>query len=94
MAEGRLAAPGMVMIVTVDRGSAVPPYMQIAAQIRVRIESGEIQPGAALPSVSQIVGEYGVAKLTAQKALRLLVDEGLAKMVRGWGTFAVERPGQ
>ena len=84
----------MVMIVTVDRGSAVPPYQQIAADLRARIESGEIQPGSALPSVSQIVGEYGVAKLTAQKALRLLVADGLARMVRGWGTFVVEQPEQ
>jgi DNA-binding GntR family transcriptional regulator len=82
----------MVMIVTVDRGSAVPPYQQIAADLRARIESGAIQPGAALPSVSQIVGQYGVAKLTAQKALRLLIEEGRARMVRGWGTFVVDRP--
>jgi DNA-binding GntR family transcriptional regulator len=37
--------------------------------------------------VTQIVGEYGVAKLTAQKALRLLVDQGLARL----GTFAVDQ---
>jgi GntR family transcriptional regulator len=84
----------MVMIVTVDRDSAVPPYQQIAADLRARIESGEIQPGAALPSVTQIVGQYGVAKLTAQKALRLLIEQGLARMVRGWGTFAVDKPEQ
>jgi GntR family transcriptional regulator len=73
--------------VSVDRESAVPPYQQIAAELREKIKSGAIAPGSALPSVTQIVGEYGVAKLTAQKALRVLRDEGLAEVVRGWGTF-------
>jgi GntR family transcriptional regulator len=73
--------------VTVDRDSAVPPYQQIAADLRAKVESGEIPPGAALPSVTTIVQRYGVAKLTAQKALRVLVADGIAHVVRGWGTF-------
>jgi len=28
-------------------------------------------------------------KTTAQKALRVLVDEGLARSVQGWGTIVV-----
>jgi GntR family transcriptional regulator len=74
----------------VVRDSAVPPYLQIAAEIRGRIQAGDIPPGGMLPSVSQIQGEYGVAKITAQKALRVLVEEGLARVVKGWGTFRTE----
>jgi DNA-binding GntR family transcriptional regulator len=42
--------------------------------------------------VTQLVQTYGIAKLTAQKALKVLRDEGLAVMVRGWGTYVAEPP--
>jgi GntR family transcriptional regulator len=77
--------------VEVDRGSDLPPYMQIAAQLRERIESGEFPPRSRLPSAEAIVQETGVAKFTARKALRVLVEEGLAVMRPGWGTFVAER---
>ena len=76
---------------TVDHGSAVPPYRQIAAILRERIQSGELAPGAAVPSVRTIQQEYGVAQTTARKAIRVLVDEGLAEIVPGWGTFVAKR---
>ena len=76
---------------SVDHEGDVPPYLQIAALIRARIESGELAPGKPVPSVAQIVGEYGVARTTAQKALWVLRDEGLVRMVKGWGTFVAER---
>ncbi len=72
---------------TVDREGDIPPYLQIAAIIRQRIESGDLAPGKPVPSVAQIVGEFGVARTTAQKALWVLRDEGLVRTVKGWGTF-------
>lgn len=77
----------------VDRNSPVPPYRQIAAILRKRIEDGEYRPGARLPSVVTLMQTFGVAHLTAQKALRVLVDEGLAEMSPGMGTY-VKAPGQ
>jgi GntR family transcriptional regulator len=69
-----------------------PPAQVIPVQqaLRARIDSGEIPAGGMLPSVSQIQGECGVAKITAQKALHVLVDEGLARVVKGWGTFRAD----
>jgi len=69
----------------------VPPYLQIAAILRGRIQSGELAPGAAVPSVRTIQQEYGVAQTTARKAIRVLVGEGLAEIVTGWGTFVTKR---
>jgi GntR family transcriptional regulator len=76
----------------VDRESVVPPYQQVAAELRERIASGEYQPGRPLPSVTRLVQEFGIAKLTASKALRVLRDEGLAVMIPGWGTFVAGGP--
>src|SRR6266704_2563899 len=49
-----------------------PPYMRIAADLRQRIKSGELQAGDALPSINRISQEWGCAKTTAAKALNLL----------------------
>jgi DNA-binding GntR family transcriptional regulator len=55
--------------------------------LRRRIQSGELAPGARLPSVASLMSEYGVARNTAAKALRMLADEGLVEIVPGWGSF-------
>lgn len=75
----------------VDHDSNVPPYRQVAAILRERIESGELAPKQRLPSIAGLVQEHGIARTTAAKALRVLVDEGLAEVVPGWGTYVTER---
>ena len=72
----------------------MPPYQQIAADLRARIESGELAPGDMVPSITRLAQEYGVAKGTAVKALDVLRSEGLTRTVAGWGTFVAERPQQ
>jgi DNA-binding GntR family transcriptional regulator len=76
--------------VELDRDSDVPPYQQIAAELRRQIASGELAPRSRLPSVERIVQEYGVARTTARKAVRMLVDEGLVRIVPGWGSRVVD----
>jgi DNA-binding GntR family transcriptional regulator len=71
----------------IDRESAVPPYRQIAAVLRARIESGDYQPGRRLPSAVALTGEFGTGLQTARKALRLLASEGLAEISPGMGTY-------
>jgi len=71
----------------VDHESATPVYRQVAAILRERIEAGAYQPGRRLPSVRDLVQEFGIAQLTARKALRVLVDDGTATMTPGMGTF-------
>lgn len=75
----------------IDRDSPVPPYLQVAAILRSRIESGELPPKTRLPSIVGLVQEYGIARTTAGKALSLLVEEGYAERVTGWGHFVRER---
>lgn len=75
----------------IDEDSPVPPYRQVAAVLRGQIERGELPPGRRLPSIAGLVQEYGIARTTAGKALRLLVDEGLAEVSPGMGTFVTAR---
>ena len=75
---------------TVDHDSAVPPYRQLAGILRDQVQSGELAPGAAVPSVKRLRQEYGVAETTARKAVALLRDEGLVESVMGWGSFVTK----
>lgn len=63
---------------------------QIADDIRARIYSGELAPGDRLPGEPTLVKQYGVAKMTANQALKLLVSEGLAVARPGSGTYVRE----
>jgi DNA-binding GntR family transcriptional regulator len=69
----------------------MPPYLRIAGELRERIVSGDLAPGAMLPSIRRLAQEYDVALITAQKALRVLREEGLTYSVQGWGTFVKAR---
>jgi GntR family transcriptional regulator len=51
----------------------------IAADLRRRIESGELQPGDKIPTVEALAEEYGVAGQTPRQAIRLLKAEGLVE---------------
>jgi DNA-binding GntR family transcriptional regulator len=64
-----------------------PPYQQIAAEIRNRIESGELRAGDRVPSVRSLMRDYGVALATAQRALTTLRAEGYIKPERGVGSI-------
>jgi GntR family transcriptional regulator len=71
----------------IDSESSVPPYRQVAAFLRGQIERGELAPGRRLPSIADLVQTYGIARTTAAKALRVLIDEGLAEVSPGMGTY-------
>jgi len=75
----------------IDFRSPEPSYKQLADQLRDAISSGEISPGEALPSLSQMVTETGLSMSTVQRAVRVLVGEGLVVGVPGRGLFAGPR---
>ncbi|WP_412517402.1 GntR family transcriptional regulator [Actinomadura madurae] len=63
-----------------------PPYRAIAAEIRSRIESGELRPGDRVPSIRQIAQRWGVAVATATRAAAVLREQGLVEPRVGAGT--------
>ena len=77
--------------VTVDHEGKTPVYLQIAAILRDAIERGDYAPGRPIPSETQLMQEHGVARLTARKAVRVLVAEGLVEVVQGRGAYVAER---
>ncbi len=61
-------------------------YNQVVAELRQRIEAGELAPGDRVPSTREITRQWGVAMATATKVLTELRREGLVRAVRGVGT--------
>lgn len=79
-------------MVTVDHEGKTPVYLQIAAILREAIERGDYVPGRPIPSETALMQEHGVARLTARKAVRVLVAEGLVEVVPGRGAYVADRP--
>jgi GntR family transcriptional regulator len=67
---------------------ALPPYQRIAAQIKGRIERGELRPGDRIPSVRDIIRDEGVSVATATRVAAVLRAEGYAETISGIGTVA------
>ncbi|MDH2429769.1 GntR family transcriptional regulator [Sphaerisporangium sp. TRM90804] len=63
------------------------PSRRIADDLRRAIETGELAPGARLPSERDLAGRYGTARNTAREAIRLLADGGLVIAEHGRGVF-------
>ena len=74
-------------VADIDRGARQPPWKQIANDLRRDILAGRYGPDDALPSITRLVQEYGVARLTANKALRQMAAEGLAELEPGRGYY-------
>ena len=78
--------------IKIDLRSPEPSYLQLAAILRARIESGQIPPREALPSITYLVQETGLAVGTIRKAIKVLSDEGLVVTVPGRGSYVVDNP--
>lgn len=73
---------------------AVPLHAEVAAVLRHQILSGELAAGARLPTLSRLIEDLGVSRMTIVQAMKSLEEEGLIEKYAGRGTFvrAVQIP--
>ncbi|WP_433512192.1 GntR family transcriptional regulator [Nonomuraea sp. CA-143628] len=76
----------------IDYSSGVPVYRQVASAIRDDITAGRYQPGAWLPSESQLAQLYEVGRDTIRDALAHLRAEGRITTVRKRGSMVATEP--
>src|SRR5260370_30734241 len=81
-----------VLAETVDPSSDRAVYKQIADHLRAAIARERLREGDQLPSETQLMAHYGVARMTARNALRILQDEGLITAEHGRGVYVRARP--
>jgi GntR family histidine utilization transcriptional repressor len=74
---------------TVDE---TPFYLTIKTDISSAIANGRLKPGDRVASEHELVRRYSVSRMTANRALRELAQEGLVIRLRGVGSFVAEAP--
>lgn len=67
-------------------------HRRIESDIERRILSGEWRPGHRLPTESELMAEYGCARMTASKAMSGLAARGLVTRRRRAGTIVAHPP--
>lgn len=80
-----------------DKGNASAPqplYRQIKDYILAHVRSGEWPAGTRVPSENQLVRQLGVSRMTINRALRELMQEGFLSRLHGVGTFVKDPPHQ
>lgn len=74
-----------------DLRNETPISDQIAEQLRIEIQQGQIQPGAWLPTVRQLASQLKINFNTVARAYRILDSEGLILSRQGQGSFVIEK---
>lgn len=74
--------------------TARPLYQQVKEYILGKIHSGEWRAGMKIDSEAELVAATGVSRMTVNRALRELTDEGRLSRRQGLGTFVAERKPQ
>ena len=69
-------------------------YQQVKEFIARNIQSGAWQPGDRVPSEQELVSRFGVSRMTVNRALRELAEQGRVVRVAGVGTFVAEHKPQ
>ncbi len=76
----------------IDPIAPVPPYRQIAGILRRRIEAGQYPPDTRIPTESELMEAFEVARTTARRAIGVLREEGLIYTVPQRGSYVARPP--
>ncbi len=69
-----------------------PVYLRVLEDLRSKIRSGLLEPGARVPSRNAIIMNYGVGETAAKHALAVLLTEGLIEARPGSGCYVRKIP--
>jgi GntR family histidine utilization transcriptional repressor len=64
------------------------PYQRVKQHLKDGLAAGRWPPGALMPSEAELTAEFGVSRMTVNRAIRELQAEGLVQRTQGVGTFA------
>ncbi|MBZ7924916.1 histidine utilization repressor [Ensifer adhaerens] len=68
-----------------------PLYERLKTEIRERVDSGEWPEHTRIPSENELVENFGVSRMTANRALRELAFEGLIVRIQGKGSYVAPK---
>ncbi len=73
------------------RDTAVPLYIQIAEDIKAKIERKELAENSRIPTELELSEAYGVSRITIRKALEILVEDEILVRRQRIGTFVSDK---
>ena len=79
------------MQLTISNSSDRPLYEQIYTQIKVKIMSGELKEGEALPTIRSLAQALKISVITTARAYGDLEKDGYIHTVMGKGSFVAPR---
>jgi GntR family histidine utilization transcriptional repressor len=68
----------------------LPAYEHVKAFIKAKINSGAWRAGDAVPSESSLQQQFGLSRMTVNRAVKELAVEGLVQRIRGSGTVVAQ----
>jgi GntR family histidine utilization transcriptional repressor len=93
--KARMSRPSKRAVKRLPAGAVAEPppvYRAIKETIVAAIKAGALKPGDRVASENELVHQFGVSRMTANRALRELAHEGLVNRIRGVGSFVSETP--
>ena len=78
------------MMVDATVAPPAPLYQRVKNYVMERIHSHEWKPGDRVLSENELVRVLGVSRMTVNRALRELTDEGYLERIAGVGTFVAQ----
>lgn len=71
----------------VDKYSHLPLYYQIKEILQEMIDNDELKPGDTIPTERELCEIHNVSRMTVNKAIMSMVNEGIIYREQGKGTF-------
>lgn len=88
MSENGNMIDGMIAI---NKNSPLPLYYQLKKDIMRLIDEGKLKRGDKIPSERKLCAYHNVSRMTVNKAIEKLVQEGYLYREQGKGTFVAEQ---
>lgn len=74
-----------------EKQEAVPAFRKIKDYLLAQIHAGHWKEGDAIPSEQALAKQFGVARMTVNRAVRELTDEQILSRVQGSGTYVAQQ---
>ena len=68
-----------------------PAYQRVKQYVLDRIQNGQWKEGDAIPGEEALAREFGVSRMTVNRAIRELSEEQIVERVQGSGTYVAQQ---
>ncbi|RZI43653.1 histidine utilization repressor [Herbaspirillum sp. HC18] len=73
-----------------EQAERVPAFLHIKNWLLEQIQAGNWKEGDAIPSEQALVKQFGVSRMTVNRAVRELTDEQILSRIQGSGTYVAQ----